>query len=231
MGRKLNSYRGKLTVNQITDGMNAARRNAIRLLNDAKSMLNSNSYPSATALSILSIEESGKVSILRRLSLAITDIEVLKIWKDYRSHTKKNVLWSFPEMVARGVRKLDDFRLIFDERSDSPNLLDNVKQISIYTDCLSKAHWSEPDQVIDRELAESLVRVAEILASVGEITTTEIELWISNFRGVDLSDLSKSREALLHWYYDMQAAELLPDGYSFKDILDWLGYDFRSLID
>jgi len=76
-----------------------------------------------------------------------------------------------------------------------------------------------------------LVRVAEILASVGEITATEIELWISNFRGVDLSDLSKSREALLHWYYDMQAAGLLPDGYSFKDILDWLGYDFRLFKD
>jgi AbiV family abortive infection protein len=231
MGKKLNSYRGKLTVTQITDGMNASRRNAVRLLNDAKSMLNANSYPSATALSILSIEESGKVSILRRLSLVTTDTEVLEIWKDYRSHTKKNVLWSFPEMVARGGRKLDDFRPIFDERSDSPNLLDNVKQISIYTDCLGKAHWSEPEQVIDRELAESLVGIAEILVSDKEITVKEIELWVSNLQGVDSSDLSKLKEALLHWYYDMQASGLLSQGYTFKGILDFLGYDFKSTVD
>ena len=45
--------------------MNAARRNARRLAEDAKLLLEAGRYPTATALAVLSIEESGKMSILR----------------------------------------------------------------------------------------------------------------------------------------------------------------------
>jgi len=214
-----------LTPNQIADGINTARRNAIRLLTDAKILLNTGKYPSAAALSILSIEESGKIPILRLLSLSTTYEDSLKVWKDYRSHTKKNVLWSFPQLVVEGARKLNDFRPIFDQVSEHPYILDQLKQISIYSDCLGEAHWSEPTSIIDKGLAESLVSIAEVLASTTEVTAIEIELWIKNFRNVDFSDLTKSKEALLHWYYDMQASGLLPESHNFKDILDWLGFD------
>ena len=227
MQRKLNSYKGNLTPSQVADGINAARRNAIRLLTDAKILLDIGKYPSAAALSILSIEESGKTHILRLLSSSKTDEDSSKAWKDYRSHIKKNVLWSFPQMIADGARKLDDFRSIFDQISEHPYLLDQLKQISIYTDCLGEAHWSEPTSVIDKDLAESLVSIAKTLASTTEVTTREIELWIKNFHDIDFSDLSKSKEALLHWYYDMQASRLLPEGYRIKEILDFLGFDLR----
>jgi AbiV family abortive infection protein len=231
MQRKLNSYKGNLTPSQVADGINAARHNAIRLLTDAKILLNIGKYPSAAALSILSIEESGKTHILRLLALSKTDEDSSKVWREYRSHIKKNVLWSFPEAINKGARKLDDFRPIFDQTSEHPYLLDQLKQISIYTDCLGEAHWSEPNLVIDKELAVSLVSIAEVLTSTTEVTTTEIELWVKNLRDVDFSDLSKSKEALLHWYYDMQASGLLPEGYRMKEILDFLGFNLGLVKD
>jgi hypothetical protein len=69
------------------------------------------------------------------------------------------------------------------------------------------------------------VLIAESLLSKDEVTTREMELWNKNFCEIDLSDITKSKEALLHWYYDMQASGLLPDSFDFKDILDWLGFD------
>lgn len=225
MPKKLNSYTGKLIPSQIADGINAANRNAIRLFTDAKILFDAERYPSSASLSILSIEESGKSSILRHLCTCCTEKEVLNTWKGYRSHTKKNVLGIFPQKVAEGARKLDDFRSIFDENAEHPYILDQIKQISIYTDCLRKAHWSEPERVIDKQLAESLLFTAKTLTSKTETTTREIELWIQNFSDIDFGNLSEAKQALLHWYYNMQTEGLLPDGYKIKDIADWLGFD------
>ncbi len=147
--KRLDSYKGRLDHKQIADGINAARRNALRLAEDARTLLDANRYATAASLAILSIEESGKESILRRLALATSDEEVLRLWKDYRSHTKKNILWLVPQLIVDGARHLDDFRPIFESEAEHPYILDQVKQISFYTDCLGKANWSEPLVVID----------------------------------------------------------------------------------
>jgi AbiV family abortive infection protein len=155
MARKLDSYKGQLNPAQISDGMNSAHRNAIRLLTDAKILLDADRYPSAAALSILSIEESGKSSILRLLALSKTNEDRINAWKEYRSHVKKNVQGILPSKFIEGAQKLDDFLTLFDGESEYPYLLEQIKQVSLYTDCLGQAHWSEPAQVIDKELAAS----------------------------------------------------------------------------
>ena len=42
---------------------------------------------------------------------------------------------------------------LFDETSDHPFVLDNLKQLGFYTDCLGKATWALPWKVIDEDLA------------------------------------------------------------------------------
>ena len=66
---KLTQYNGKLNAAHIALGMNAARRNARRLADDAKSLFDIASYSTAAVVAILSIEESGKKSTLRGLAL------------------------------------------------------------------------------------------------------------------------------------------------------------------
>ncbi len=61
MGKKgLSQYKGELNATEITLGINAARRNATRLAEDASLLIDNKRYPSGLALAILSIEESGK---------------------------------------------------------------------------------------------------------------------------------------------------------------------------
>jgi AbiV family abortive infection protein len=223
--KHLNSYKGRLNPSQVAEGMNIARRNARRLLEDAQILLDAHRYPTAASIVILSIEESGKASILRQLSLAETDEQASRIWKDFRSHTKKNILWLMPQLMMEGARQLDDFRSLFQPAAEHPYILDQVKQVSFYTDCLGKAHWSDPAEVVDKNLATMLTQIAKILASDNEVTTKEVELWVKHLGKAKSSSLTDQKEALLHWYAEMQELELAPKGQDLNDIICWLGLD------
>lgn len=204
MEKKLNGYKGTLSPRQIAEGINAATKNAYRLAGDAKFMLDNNRYPAAVSLAILSIEESGKVSILRELSLARDEKEIAECWRDYRSHTKKNIAWILPELAAKGARKLEDLHLIVDETSDHPYLLEQIKQLGFYTDCLGQAHWSIPEEVIDESLAKTLVYTAEIFGKdKEEISVLEIELWKKHMKPVWKTSISAMKAALINWSKDM----------------------------
>lgn len=211
--KKLASYKGRLSFAQIAEGMTAASENAARLAQDAKLLLDAGRLPTACSLAALSIEESGKVSILRAMSLVRDDNELKDEWKRYRSHTNKNVQWLFPQLVAQGARKLDDFRPLFEKDAEHPYLLDQVKQLGFYTDCLGNSgHWSIPEEVIDSELAAQIVATAELLSSASPTSKREIELWVKHVGPVWKKDLSLMKCAVANWYQAMQEEGLAPDG-------------------
>jgi AbiV family abortive infection protein len=212
MNKKLDAYRGRLTPTQIAQGMNAAARNAQRLALDAAALLEAHRFPTAASLAILSIEEAGKSSILRSLALARTNVEALDVWKEYRSHTRKNAGWLLPQLFAAGARKLDDFRPLFEEDSEHPYILDQVKQLGFYTDCLGQAHWSTPDAVVDEALAQMLVGIAKLLAKQDEHTEKEVELWVEHVGPVWKKNPAWMKQALVDWYAAMQKSGLAPEG-------------------
>jgi hypothetical protein len=125
-------------------------------------------------------------------------------WRDYRSHTKKNVTWRLPELFIKGARRLEEFRPLFDKTSDHPYVLDQLKQIACYTDCLGRGHWSIPEKHIDEPLARGLVQIAEMLnGSKKEVTALEIELWIKHMKPVWKTEMTAMKEAVIRWSKDM----------------------------
>ncbi len=178
--KRLNAYKGRISVPQIVEGMNAAVRNSCRLSADARLLLEGNRFPSATALAILAIEEAGKVSILRGLSIAPNDEVIKASWKAYRSHIAKNAAWIIADLARNGASTLNDLRPIYDPESEHTAQLDALKQISFYTDCLGAAHWSEPHEVIDVNLAKAMVKLSELLTPKRKIEVREIELWVEH---------------------------------------------------
>jgi AbiV family abortive infection protein len=212
MSKRLDAYRGRLKPTQIAEGMNAALENAARLVSDADCLLKSGAFPSAASLAILAMEEAGKISILRSLSVARSEAEIIDAWKEYRSHPKKNVAWILPQLVAQGARKLEDLRPIFDEMSDHPYVLDHLKQLGFYTDCLGKAHWSKPVDVIDEQLARMLVEIARIFAKGSKHSRKEIELWIEHVGPVWKKNMAWMKQGISNWYSVMQAAGLAKEG-------------------
>jgi AbiV family abortive infection protein len=180
MQKKLDAYRGKLSPADIAKGMTAAAFNSCCLANDAATLLAAGRFPTAASLATLAIDEAGKASVLRALALAKSDTEIKEEWKAYRSHTSENVAWLLPTLAAAGARKLDDLRPLFDEQSDHPFVLDQLKQLGFYTDCLGSGHWAIPTEVIDEDLALMLVNVADVLAKGKEVSKHEVQLWIEH---------------------------------------------------
>jgi len=228
--RKLDQYKGKLTPAEIADGMNEAAANAKRLHDDAKMLLDNGRYPSALSLAALSIEESGKLTILRSIALARDQKELTQTWREYRSHTRKNIMWPFLQMFQQGARRLGDFRSLVEVGTEHPFILDNVKQLGFYMDCLGKRHWSIPTEVIDEQLAREVLQIAQFLLPKGKVTEREIELWIEHLQPVWKQPLELMEAAVSAWHKQMCAEALSsgdPDGME-KFIVKGIGPDIEN---
>ncbi len=185
---KLPQYRGLLSAVQVAAGINAAHRNARRLYEDACLMYEAQRFASATALAILSIEEAGKSTILRQLALAESETECKQLWRAYRSHTHKNTAWILGQLVAQGKQRLEDFLPAFDPASDHPDILENLKQLCLYTDHYTTGKWSSPAEVDLGFISEYLLKVASVLSNNPETTEIEIELWIRAYAACEAFD-------------------------------------------
>lgn len=170
-------YKGRLSAAEIANGMNAATRNAKRLIADAELLFENERYPTALSIAILAIEEAGKLSILRGLSIVPDDKQLIATWRDYRTHTAKNSAWIISQLAGQGARTLQDLRPIFDSKAEHQNMLDSIKQIGFYTDCYGNRNWSEPQEVIEKKLAQTILAIARILCPKRETSVREIELW------------------------------------------------------
>ena len=218
---RLPQHRGELSPAQISEGMTRALENATRLAEDAEALLKAERLPSAVALAILSIEESGKVAILRQMATATEDKEWSALWKAYRSHTKKNTLWTFGELVQNGARTLDELRPLVDSNSDHPEILDQMKQLSIYTDCFKDAKWSSPVEVDLHAMAPYLVKLAHIFGRAKCVTEDEIRLWRKHLLPVKDAAMEAQKAAVAAWFHEMKLLGLSEA--SPKDVETFLG--------
>ena len=212
MQTKLKPYRGKLNAEQIVDGMNAAVRNARRLADDAKTLLGLSRYPSAASLAVLSIEESGKVSVLRLMAAAPDDQSLRSRWKEYTNHRIKNATWVLPGLIEKGFFDLATLSVVVKPNSKHAALMDQLKQLSLYTDCLNDVDWVEPEKLFDKELACQFVDIANKMAINKIYTLKEMELWIEHMKPVCYGSLEDMKEAMFNFCKSMEKEGLNDEG-------------------
>jgi AbiV family abortive infection protein len=207
---KLDQFRGFLTTGQVAAGMTCANQNARRLAEDAQLLFDSRRFPTATALAVLSLEELGKCAILRQIAVATTVAEVKKLWQRYRRHTEKHILTLMPDRILKGAQHAIEFLdCVADTGHEERATYDNLKQISLYTDCLGSAHWSVPAEVIDEDLTRTLVHFADVMsAKYRSITEREIELWVMHMQK------GLNHQNLRAWATAMVEEGLHPHGYA-----------------
>lgn len=209
--KKLDQYTGRLTAREAAAGMNAAIANARRLAEDATLLLQSGRFPTAASVAMLSLEESGKVSVLRGIFSCASQNALSAEWKRYRTHSAKNFLGLMPDFVRQGAKSLEDFHSLFTDATKADRgALDSVKQIGFYTDCLGKAHWSIPTEIISEQLATSLVRIAEIMIPKKAVTEQELQLWAEHMQPWPTS-LSKMADRLATWAAAMVKVGLMTE--------------------
>lgn len=176
MNDYLKSYFGTLDPAELAEGIAAAQANALRLIEDAKILADAGRFPSAAALAILAVEERGKAIVLKRMAI-VPDDKVKDTWRDYRNHRAKNAGWAMPLLMADGARTMKDFAPMIDKKAGHAVMLDALKQVAFYTDCLGKKHWSKPEEVIEPDLAKVLIEIAERMWGDKAVTARELEVW------------------------------------------------------
>ncbi|MDO8751905.1 MAG: AbiV family abortive infection protein [Dehalococcoidia bacterium] len=181
-----NPYRGSLTLTAAVRGIVVAKENAVRLLADAKLLLENARHPSACALAVLSLEEAIKPGIIRKIILATNEEETRKGWRLFTSHLDKLTPWIIPSLIAENPETYEDLVELFMRKQD-PVLLDSLKQIAIYSGCYGKSHWSAPKDVINKSVAEIIVHAALVFATSGQQTQVDSEdglnLWKNEMAG------------------------------------------------
>lgn len=222
--RRLPSYAGPITPQQAAQGIQAAVQNARSLLADAELLCEHSRWPRVASLSILAAEEIGKVSLLREILVAETPEQLREMWRDYRRHTEKNWLGVFLSCVSEAPN-IEDFRELADPESDHRQLLEALKQLGLYSDCLGQCHWCLPDRAIDEQEARVLLRNAECLVPKGESamqTPAELQLWIKHMRPVQGKGMLAMKEALIACYDEAQELGVLRGNSSVEDMVRFL---------
>ncbi len=223
--RIISQYLGRLTPALAARGIEAAAKNASALHADALLLLQNQRWARAAALAILSIEESGKPSVVRSMLLARNEEELREEWRNYRNHCVKNVMWILPDLVREGARQLEELRPIFDKDDEHGPLLDALKQIGFYSDAYGNCNWSLPETGISEELAGSLVKIAEVLSSKnpGSMTSeAELKLWVKHLGPVWKSSMADMKTALLACYAEANTLNVLRGNVSPNDMVKFV---------
>ena len=199
---KLDPYRGVLNPFQISEGIRAAKANGARLFKDAEMLYEAKRYPTASSLAILAIEEFGKVPILRRMALAASPDDWKTCWKDFSSHLTKAQSWTVPFLIKTSKGTTDEKYQTFREKQE-PELLNSLKQIGIYVGCYARAHWSIPDQVIEKENADVAMHSARIFVFGSQPseydTPSALQEWAKQMKGCYSIDYATANNRVIEF--------------------------------
>lgn len=206
----------KISLDKAAEISEGAIKNAKSLLEDAKLLFENDKYPRAISLAILSIEESGKPSIIRNIILEDDPKEISNLWKSYRRHQDKNSMWIVPELLLNGARTLENLRQIVDPKSDHPQTLDNLKQLCFYSDVFTKGKLSLPEKVANKDVAQSFITIAETSIKETLNSIDALEIWIKHLKPVWKTEMSIMKTALLNCYIELEEKNLIESGMANK---------------
>lgn len=201
-----------ISVKLAAEISNGAIENAKSLYEDAKLLFDNEKFARAISLAILSIEESGKPSIIRNLVLEDDPKEISNLWKSYRRHQDKNSMWIVPELIFKGARKLEDMRKVVDKNSDHTQTLDNLKQLCFYSDVFTKGKLSLPNKVATKDVAFSILEVAKSSIKETIVTEESLEIWVKHLKPVWKKEMNKMKEGLNNCYLELESRNLIEEG-------------------
>lgn len=165
-------YEGALTQEQVAEGVKLASDNAVRLLKSARLLLHAGDAPTAMSLSILALEEHGKIEILNRIGNEKNCDIIRKCWSDYHKHISKTGAFTEIYAMLKGVVEEVEIREFQEKNSDLLPMVDLLKQLGFYTDCSGKCRWHDPRKIVDLLVLPMFFAVEKII--LGENTLDKI---------------------------------------------------------
>lgn len=221
---KGHQFKGQLTPKLAAEGIKLANNNARDLFEDAEILFKNGRIERSVSLSILAIEEAGKSRILKEILLAEDPKQLKEAWQDYRKHTAKNLSWLAPSLFIGGARKLDEFKTAFESSETHGQDIDNIKQLSFYTDIFGKGVWSHPKKAIGEKFARMILEFADVLTkkdSIGIESEKGLELWVKYMKPVwKEQKMDEMKKALIECYIEAESQGIIKKGMA-KEMKDF----------
>ena len=153
-------YRGRLTSEQLLEGVGVISRNAGELLEDAKLVFEHGRYARSASLAVLALEESFKKFMLLVYPLVMDDPKGRKeFWNAWRNHRVKS---STPATAPFLFGQISEER-----RPELTEALgkwaDALKQAGLYADCVEEdgqPKWALPSETVGKEEAWRAIELA-----------------------------------------------------------------------
>lgn len=182
-------YRETLNSLQTATAIQAARLNALDLLDTAEILCDLKRYSHSEALSILAIEEASKVALLQMVFLGFG--KQSDLWRYYRTHKAKTELLN-PGIEARIRAEFPEFPSEFAKATGdlgpTSEELELAKQRAIYSDCLK----IDNDLVVhlprntDRRqpASDRLFEARALVHTLRDYSPEELEIWLKHAKKV-----------------------------------------------
>jgi len=145
-------YNGKLTMEQISEGIYFCIENATNIFGDACILIKANRFPRALSLLLLAIQEAGKVKILENMSMLPTKNQKLwkKEWKNFRKHDTKDSLGHNIKIFSEFNDSPGEYfwqKLLYKINNFVPER-EKVRQLGLYIDYIaSDKKWWSPNEI------------------------------------------------------------------------------------
>lgn len=206
-------YNKAVDVELVANGISKALTNANELLSDAKLLLNNGRFARSVSLSILAIEERGKVELLK--ALLLWDVgKIASGWREANSHKKKNFMWGYPLLKMLDVREKEVVERLTGPGSDLSEYLDRTKQLGFYVDAIvsnsGKPHWLLPSEYFTPEAAQLFYGVADSVITDEGIDWTPDALRVF-VKHATLVDKEAKMKDLVPFYTDLKDKNLISE--------------------
>jgi AbiV family abortive infection protein len=165
--------------------MEAARTTALELLQTAEILFERERFAHCTSMSVLAIEEAGKLPIIQGILLDLSD--PAETWREYTRHTAKtqhltdgiamqvhNYFPGMPSEFAEAIRR----------RGPSSETLEKTKQRATYSDLLDnhgKCAVHNPTTIDWRDIADYVLCDARVFVSaLRYYSAAELVIWLKH---------------------------------------------------
>ena len=145
-------YNGKLTIEQISEGIYFCIENATNIFADAYILIKLNRFPRALSLLLIAIQEAGKVSILKNMSMIPSKNQKLwkKEWNNFRKHETKDFLGHDIKTSSELSDSPGEYfwqQLLYKANNFIPER-EKVRQLGLYIDYIpSDKKWWSPNEI------------------------------------------------------------------------------------
>jgi len=154
-------YKGKLTIEQIVQGIEECLDNVERLVEDVRVLLKANRPPGASFALLCADQELGKVYVLQLMAVALPEDQAQwrLLWKRFRGHETKITfanVFDVAELAEPSPSSV--INMIEEDWLASAGDLESLRQLCLYVDrSASENRWLSPRE-IRMEVAETLMQ-------------------------------------------------------------------------